>query len=93
MYRTHSQVVIGAGGAGLQVEVREGEEELASLAASDLPVALSIGVVGQRVVGGGESSRRSCQSPTASFKAARGWTVYVTRLDHYLLFYLRAALR
>lgn len=87
MDRTHSQVIISAGGAGLQVEVREGEEELASLAASDLPVALGVGVVGQRVVGGGKSSRRSRQSSTASFNAAIVWTVYVTQLYHYLSFH------
>lgn len=67
MHRTHSQVVITAGSAGLQVEVREGEVELVSLAGSDGPVALGVGVVGQRVVRRRKSPRRSHQSPTTSF--------------------------
>lgn len=49
---THSQVIIRAAGAGLQVEIRKRQEELAALVGSDVPVALSIRVVGQRVVGG-----------------------------------------
>lgn len=65
---THSQVIIRAAGAGLQVEIRKRQEELAALAGSDVPVALSIRVVGQRVVGGWKSSRRSCQSPTTSLE-------------------------
>lgn len=67
MSGTHSQVVITAGRAGLQVEVREGELELVSLAGPDGPVALGVGVVGQRVVGGGKAPRCSRQSPTTSF--------------------------
>lgn len=67
MSRTHSQVVKTAGRAGLQVEVREGEVELVSLAGPDGPVALGVGVVGQRVVGGGKPPRCSRQSPTTSF--------------------------
>ncbi|TNN61137.1 hypothetical protein EYF80_028645 [Liparis tanakae] len=54
---THSQVVVGADGGGLQVEVREGEQQLAARVGPDVPVALGIGVVGQRVVGGGEGPR------------------------------------
>lgn len=46
MHRTHSQVIITAGSAGLQVEVREGEVEPVSLAGPYGPVALSVGVVG-----------------------------------------------
>lgn len=68
--RTDSQVVVGAGGAGLQVEVREGEEQPAALAAAEAPVALSVGVVGQRVAGGGEASRRNRQSPTTAWRTA-----------------------
>lgn len=68
MSRTHSQVIITAGSAGLQVEVREGEVELVSLAGPDGPVALGVGVVGQRVVGGGKSPRCSRQSPATSFE-------------------------
>lgn len=78
MYGTHSQVIISAGSAGLQVEVRERELELVSLAGSDGPVALGIGVVGQRVVGGRKSPRCSCQSPTTSFNVETQLTVYVS---------------
>ena len=43
---TYGQVIVMAGSAGLQMKIREREEELAALAGSDGPVALSIRVVG-----------------------------------------------
>lgn len=52
------------------MEVREGEEQPAALAAAEAPVALSVGVVGQRVAGGGEASSRSRQSPTTAWRTA-----------------------
>ena len=70
-YSTHSQVIIRAGGAGLQVEVREREEELVARAGPDAPVALSIRVVGQGVAGGGEPSRCSCQRPSTAWNIGR----------------------
>ena len=65
---THSQVVIRAAGAGLQVEVWEGELQLAALAGPDAPVALSVRVVGQREVRGGESSRGRRQRPSTALE-------------------------
>lgn len=45
-YSTYGQVIVIAASAGLQMKIREREEELAALAGSDGPVALSIRVVG-----------------------------------------------
>lgn len=45
-YSTYSQVIVIAASAGLQMKIREREEELAALAGSDVPVALSIRMVG-----------------------------------------------
>lgn len=67
-YSTHSQVIIRAGRAGLQMEIREREEELVALACPDVPVALSIRVVGQRVVRGGKCPRCCCQHPSTALE-------------------------
>lgn len=48
------------------MEVGEREEQLTALTGSDGPVALRVGVVGQRVVGGGKPpSGRGQHPPTA----------------------------
>lgn len=83
MYSTHSQVIKRTRRAGLQVEIREREEELVALVGFDVPVALSTWMVGQRVVGGGKCSRCSCQSPTTAleeeiqFNKLVHWCVHV----------------
>lgn len=46
--------------------MREGQEELAARVGPDGPVALSVGVVGQRVAGGREASRWRAQRPSTA---------------------------
>lgn len=68
MSDTHSQVIKRARSASLQVEIREGEEELAALACSDVPVALGTWMVGQRVVWRGECSSGGRQASSTASK-------------------------
>lgn len=48
------------------MEIREREEKLAALVGPDVPVALSIRVVGQWVVRRGKCSRCSCHKPSTA---------------------------
>lgn len=64
MYR---QVVIVAVNTVLQVKVSKAELDPASSTGFDVPVAFSVGVIGQGVVGGGETSDACGQRPTTTY--------------------------
>lgn len=62
------QVVVVAVDAVLQVKVSKAELDCASCTGFDVPVAFGVGVIGQRVVGRGETSNACGQCPTATYK-------------------------
>lgn len=61
------QVVIVAVDAVLQVKVSKAELDCASCTGFAVPVAFGVGVVGQGVVGRGETSHTCCQRPTTTY--------------------------
>lgn len=64
---SNRQVVVEAVDRVLQVKVSKAEHDPASSTGFDVPVAFSIGMIGQGVVGGGETSDACGQCPTTTY--------------------------